>query len=38
LAGRIRLVNGRLSAPQDFDAADMDAAIAAAMLAKITQR
>ena len=29
-AGRIRLVNGRLSAPQDFDATDMEAAIAAA--------
>jgi DNA-binding CsgD family transcriptional regulator len=29
-AGRMRLLNGRLSAPRHFDAAEMDAAIAAA--------
>jgi DNA-binding CsgD family transcriptional regulator len=30
-SGRIRLVNGRLSAPQHYDSADMEAAIAAAI-------
>ena len=30
-SGRIRLVNGRLSAPRHYDSADMDAAIAAAI-------
>lgn len=30
-SGRLRLVNGRLSAPQHYDSSDMDAAIAAAI-------